>query len=356
MEIVYLIGNGFDLNAGLKTKASEMVSSYRSDLESRLTDTEDSGSSWWMKALYDDTKDIEHWSDFEMALGRFTGVLEKSKDPVMGFISAYSDFREFFQTSIEVVEKQIESRELNTEVIQNFYNGVLSLMRDGLSTVAQNTLESHLKEREPWNYSFISFNYTALIDRLIDGAAADDKVEQLYRLNSSQAYGRQMSAPLHVHGTLSDDKGILLGPDNDEQIVGDTCRSSDKIRNLIIKPRGNRRMEELRDKRAENLIKSADVICVYGMSMGESDATWWKLIGEHLANQNASCLLVYNDLTPQLRPYFANALPDARDERTALFLERAGITEKGAADRVRQRMLVSLGSHAFDLFPSEISD
>lgn len=42
----------------------------------------------------------------------------------------------------------------------------------------------------------------------------------------------------------------------------------------------------------ELLIKRADVIALYGTSLGLSDVKWWRLIGQRMSNDNYP-LLVY---------------------------------------------------------------
>ena len=73
---------------------------------------------------------------------------------------------------------------------------------------------------------------------------------------------------------------------------------------FIIKPLMNKAIKHGNDTNATNMIKSSDIICVYGMSLGETDKKWWKLLIEWLSGNSRRQLVVYdydskyNDVTP----------------------------------------------------------
>jgi Bacteriophage abortive infection AbiH len=63
MNQVYIIGNGFDLNLGLKTRYIEFFEYYKKTISknSIISELKNNISS-----------DIENWADFEIALGKYT--------------------------------------------------------------------------------------------------------------------------------------------------------------------------------------------------------------------------------------------------------------------------------------------
>ena len=219
-----------------------------------------------------------------------------------------------------------------------------------MGNASQVNLRNVTPINDTWAIKFITFNYTCLLDRLVAGISERGNVTVKH---NNSTYGRTYSTPLHIHGTLDDDHGIIIGVDNNAQIIGASCQSNSSICNMFVKPEQNRRTEDMRPERAIKLIEEADVICVYGMSFGETDATWWKQLGSWVANPNAPRRrLVLATLMPSLPSYMSYALPDARDNVKRLFIERSGL--EGSEDKLRhggdEKVLVTLGTHAFDLF------
>lgn len=78
MNILYLIGNGFDLNLGLNTRYSDFYRNY----------VKDASSDKDIKKLKETiTSSIDDWSDMEMALGNFTKDIKIKED----FIKVFED-------------------------------------------------------------------------------------------------------------------------------------------------------------------------------------------------------------------------------------------------------------------------
>jgi hypothetical protein len=103
------------------------------------------------------------------------------------------------------------------------------------------------------SYSFVSFNYTTVFDSLL---------------------GLFMQSPIHIHGKLGAD--IVLGADNLDQVKDLPYAISRKFNRAFIKPEFNKNYDSARLKDAEGIIDSSDIICVYGMSLGQSDVSWTK--------------------------------------------------------------------------------
>ena len=71
MNITYLIGNGFDLNLGLKTKYADFLQEYRNI---------ESGDLVIGKFKSDIANNLKHWADAESAFGEYT---ERFNDVIM---------------------------------------------------------------------------------------------------------------------------------------------------------------------------------------------------------------------------------------------------------------------------------
>lgn len=353
MRILYLIGNGFDLNAGLKTGARDFVRTLFKSLEEREAGAKNKGEllSEGQRAMLESMrKDIDTWADFEIALGQFTSALEGLQDPVAAFMDAYDYLFDLFGTVITEEDSRAQSIEITDETAKRFANGATSLLEDVLSEKDRKTIDSVLKI-ESWEIDFVTFNYTCLLNRLVEAA----KQQNASTRNAKVA---QFIQPAHVHGQLGDGWGILIGVDNQEQIAGATCRESEPIRNRLIKPVSNERAGMLRDAQTSGRIRSAEVIAVYGMSLGESDAKWWHELAEWLGNRNApNRRLIIAMRQPTLHPLRSWERPDYQESIKTLFLDRAGIEDEDVRSYLSERMVIPLGSSAFNLFviPSDNS-
>lgn len=62
-------------------------------------------------------------------------------------------------------------------------------------------------------------------------------------------------------------------------------RNNDDIKDLMIKIQSNEVMKETRHMQCEALINGANIIVLFGVSLGDTDARWWKIIGDNLVNR-----------------------------------------------------------------------
>ena len=58
-----------------------------------------------------------------------------------------------------------------------------------------------------------------------------------------------------------------------------------------MKLRLNLEHGDLVENEALQLIAQSNIICIYGMAMGQTDATWWKAIAERLDNDKKGRVL-----------------------------------------------------------------
>ena len=82
MNTLFLIGNGFDLNCGMRTAYKDIYPSYIA---------EHSSSNVISKFKQDISSNIETWSDFESAMARYAGNYDNEND----FLECIYDFSAF---------------------------------------------------------------------------------------------------------------------------------------------------------------------------------------------------------------------------------------------------------------------
>lgn len=56
----------------------------------------------------------------------------------------------------------------------------------------------------------------------------------------------------------------------------------DDVKDLIVKPQSNESMRSSEAIYCRQLVERADVILLYGLSIGETDRYWWELIGRRM--------------------------------------------------------------------------
>ena len=114
-------------------------------------------------------------------------------------------------------------------------------------------------------YDVITLNYTNTLEKILEMNGTSSKLI---------GYNKVLRNIYHVHGTLGN--SIIIGVDNEEQITNTTFRTNDDVKDLLIKMQSNQIMKETRHRQCENLIAEANVIILFGVSLGDTDLKWWK--------------------------------------------------------------------------------
>jgi len=246
MSTLFLIGNGFDLNCGLKTRYTDMYNGYiLSESKSVI-----------IKSFKESISgDHQLWSDFELAIADYARNLNNELE----IIECISDF------SVYMREYLLNEQALFFETIKK--NDTISLILNEMKLSLQSyytgithNLDSELGQRNPGsleNIKFATFNYTKVID----------KVVELYTRNTKYARDKV----LHIHGKVEEDP--VLGLDNIEQFRI-PYNLTEKGKRHLIKPVFNEIYDKNRVDELYSMIHNSDVIVAYGLSLGETDITW----------------------------------------------------------------------------------
>ena len=261
---VLIIGNGFDLNCGLKTRFENVYAEYvLTDSESKVIE----------ELKHNISKDIKTWADFEMEMARYAKRLSSEDE----LIECVNDFNQFMQKYLLRIQK--EFHDSFDKLITS--DGVKSEMRRSINSLGKEITHdlSALMERRNaesfYNLAILSFNYTDIFDSIY-----------------SRYYSREESIKVtHIHGRLSDE--TILGVDNDVQLSVPYTLTS-KGRRCFVKPFFNNEFDSARTSYAKSLIMQAKTIFVYGASLGDSDLTWRNQLIEWLNRDKDNHLFIYN--------------------------------------------------------------
>lgn len=155
-RITFLIGNGFDINAGLDTRYSDFYQYYFDQYpEDMLAKT--------IRADYD------FWSDLEIGLGKYAKEITESNEEL--FLdskdlieNALADYLEEQVSQIQIADGNADNivKEMQNSIL-HFYEGFPNVQYEDIKNVIATIDESVV-------YSFISFNYTDTLDRCIQMA------------------------------------------------------------------------------------------------------------------------------------------------------------------------------------------
>ena len=292
MNITFLIGNGFDLNVGLATTYSAFLEEYvkPSDADSDLL-------KYFKQNIL---KDAKMWSNAELAFGAATKQFVADGYTAEDFCICHEDFCVNLAQYLLGQEQRLNYSALNDALVSGFVKGIQSYTsgfreaETGIITNAEKTFGGG------FTFNFISFNYTAVLD-LCHAAALKKSGVLGKRRVSGSTYDNQFGKVLHVHGTVHRD--MVLGVNDVGQIASPQLFEGydEEYINELIKQKTNEINEENSDKKAFDLLKTSDLIYIYGMSTGETDKLWWERICDLMVQKGNLHLIIHKFDAPEDR-------------------------------------------------------
>lgn len=336
MNVTYLIGNGFDLGIGLKTGFTHFLEYYLA-IESDDVDIND-----FKDTIKEDT--IELWADLELCFGKYIENFDDSD--VSSYIKIYEDILKNLSDYLKVENEKMIDR-FEDDIIKKFKEDIM--LYDTKSIGFRPTILDNLRLTNYYNYTtdvrynFIVFNYTTTFDKMLKIISQNNN-GILYD-GTNKTYKRTIGNTLHIHGQL--DSNMIFGV-NDEYQLPFSDDLSDNIKRRIIKPLKNTRIGQNNNIYCETLIDQSDIICIYGMSIGETDKIWWQKIGRWLVNDTKRRLIYFvhdSNINDQL-PYGIDLVLDAEEKYFNKFIVTANIQDNHI-DSIRDRLIVVINSNIF---------
>lgn len=287
MNITFLIGNGFDVDKGIQSSYAKFYEWYCEKPSDKKYIEE------FRKNIKDDiTRDVpddeKTWADFELGLGKYTTKF--TKDTVELFLDCLEDgqasIREYLLEQEAKFNPNIfadKSYQAFYHSIRDFYAEVSDLERPTIQTVI-NTQSNESKE-----VKFISFNYTNTLERIISKLPVDPF--STWRLGGTTYSYRINRQVLHVHGTT--EEFPILGVNDENQIANKELLETPQFKEMMCKADSVRAIGKRWHEEAERQISNSKFICVLGMSLGDSDAKWWRKLNQWLKADNGRHLIIY---------------------------------------------------------------
>ena len=338
MNVLYLIGNGFDLRLGLPTRYADFLEYYKGQtpqLGSGRSQQEEAIQKYKERLFSEmaerEERGEEQWKDLEIALGEFTTAFGDDAD-------GFCDFYEDMNRSLEAYLSQSNSFEPTPEEVEKFREDLTYPYRY-FKPREEKELRA-LTLARAWYIDVISFNYTSSFELLCQDALL---VGERYYPEGYSGHPVIYQGVKHVHGSLGEG-GILLGVDYGEQITNEQYRKNDDVADLLLKPQANEGRGTLVDEECLSLIAGADVICLFGLSLGPTDQMWWTAIKKRFLG-NPEVILLYFHYDPAAGSVLKF---DRRKERQARQHLINALGLEGNQKEYDDRIFVAINS---DMFP-----
>lgn len=310
MTITFLVGNGFDIAAGLKTDYKSFYEWYcalPSDKDSLDVKAFKQSIHEYIERVHRN-EDLENdtWADFELGLGSYTAAFSKEagNDYLECREDAFSQMVNYMMMQqgafdIEALSENDITR-IRTE-LGDFYSRLNPEERQDIKHLFEST------RSESATIKFISFNYTNVLDQVVQKISSSPINNWTY--GSTKLSYNVDPQVLHVHGKL--DEYPILAVNDESQIENKDLLLTVGFRESMIKAEGVRAIGRNWYNTATNTINASRIICIFGMSLGATDRSWWEKIITWLKGSDSRRLVIFQHLkmpisTTSIRQYVTN--------------------------------------------------
>lgn len=267
MNVLYFIGNGFDLAQGLKTRYSDFYPYYTN----RVTYPSPA-----VRKICETIKaDYATWADMELALGQYTSEMNKEN-----FDDVYYDMSDCLRLYLRVEQEKFDPTESKVKKIKHDilypHESLLGRDRDSISNLFLQNKDSSVA------INIVTLNYTNLLDKIF-GEPID--------LGKANGHLTNLKGLYHLHGDL--DRTIIMGVNDSSQIANQEFAQDDDITDVLIKPQSNDAIRSSESVMCATLIQKADIIVLFGLSLGDSDNFWWQRIATAMSVRSNMRLMIF---------------------------------------------------------------
>lgn len=282
-----MVGNGFDVSLGIKSSYSRFYEWYCDK------NSEKPHINSFRKEIKNDVNrnvpnEEKTWADFEIGLGKYTS--EFTVDTVDDFLDCLEDAQGSIIEYLTEQERQCDFTQYSNESYMQFAKSLCDFY-DEISDLEKLQVSSMLNgvPNENREIYFLTFNYTHTLEQILEHMP--NETLKTWR-HGTASYGYIIKRNvLHVHGTT--DEFPVLGVNDESQIENTALIETPQFRELLIKAENVNALGKLWHRQAEERISNSRVVCILGMSIGASDAKWWRKIVQWLKANTSRHLIIY---------------------------------------------------------------
>lgn len=328
MKVIYLIGNGFDLNLGLKTSYSDFYTYY---LNIESNDIQIAQLKEHLKHDKDNEGRYQYWSDLEIAMGEYTKEFSRREDMEKVYNDLNDNLRDYIM--------KIEQDNIQSGIDKDKLKRDLAHPERYLREIFKEEFRSYEKKWETSTYEtfIISFNYTKTIEAILNMKESGPiEIGQTIYNRSNLLY-----PIIHIHG-LSNTP--IIGLNDVSQIRNESFKEDEDTQEFLLKPKINKAVGHLNDKKSLFNISQANLIYLFGVSLGDTDKLWWEAVGERL---KLDCRVIYFVYNPNEHPR-PNELTRIRRKYKEFLLSKTQLTNEEKQEAFNKIFIV-LNSDMFNL-------
>lgn len=317
MNILYVIGNGFDINQGLATSYTDFYKHYVDVI------SEDELIVELKKSI---KSDINSWSDLEFELGQYSSKLENPTE----FIAIHEDIGDRLAEYLKTQEEMLSYAIIDQ---QKFYADIWNPYVY-LNNKESNYIIQYFSNRSMSNGSIdiVTLNYTKTIESILN-------TDSLPMTRLSELFGNQtLNSIVHIHG-YQDDR-MVMGVNDIDQISNKGFRENEDIVRSFVKNECNIACGSNVELTFSSLIEEADLICIYGSSIGATDDLWWKKIGKKLEDDKLFLIVFvkHDEEISSRRSYKESSI---KNQNKRIIMDKLGINVEHYA-HVEKNIIISL--------------
>lgn len=332
MQILYLIGNGFDINLGMKTRFTDFCNIYQ-EIE---TDNEA------LNLLKQNIKEnVITWADLEKRFGEYCVNIASFED----FKKIYFDLVENLGNYLEKIENEANLNSVNKGVLfQDLCFPEQALPLGDINDIMAFTSKWTNHE---WEINIMTFNYTSTFEKLLGSNYENSIIGE----HHSKKAAINLRNIYHIHGLLN--KGLILGVNDISQILNEDFHKNKKIIQTLIKSNYNKGRRTVVDQTCINKISIANLICIFGCSLGDTDNCWWELIGKRLLKDD--CKLIIFTKGEEINARHSYNITWVEDDIKDLFLSKTNLSQE-EAENISSKIYVAANTEIFNNILSQATD
>jgi len=323
MKILYIIGNGFDLNLGLKTSYKDFYDYYVSFESSKKNVKK-------LKSLI--SNNYKNWSDLELALGQYTEEFKTTEN----FDEVFEDIGEHLAKYLLSEENKFNFEKINKE---KFFKNLVK-PEDFLPPADNNKIRDYKTKfiNNEWSVDIVTFNYTKIIDKII-GEGKNVNLGHHPRRTSNVI----LRSIQHIHGYY--DYQMVLGVNDVSQLKNKEFHNNEDVLEAIVKPKCNIAYGHTIDEHFKTKIQQADFICIFGASIGDTDNMWWEQIGKRIKNNNIP-IIIFTKGEEVISPRIGYKNNRTKRKMQNYFIKKTKLTNE-ETERINENIYIALDTKMF---------
>ena len=283
MNITFILGNGFDLNLNLHTDYKSFYNYYKNlpsvgEYADAIAKVKMEFNDFLARRKGDvltGTDSID-WSDLESGLGQYVNEIPSEDE----YEAVYYDIRNSLRDYLKIQESNMLL--FPPLDIHSFYQDLTGLEHYLLPADIINFLAfKQTCNTKHYYVRILTFNYTKTFEHIIGN-------NKSYVLPDGEKV--DVSEVRHIHRLIDQ---LILGVNDVTQVENSILKELPFVQETLIKPS---HCSAYGDNNAANCIEyidKADLIVLYGVSLGKTDKKWWQTLASKMRRDDRTRIIIF---------------------------------------------------------------